>query len=289
MKKVLLTGATGALGAAVTSWLQEQGDYQITATSRHNPESDSRLDVCDFSALEKKVITTKPDLIIHLAATFDHDFDHAYSVNVASSRVLLETVKQQQLSSRVILIGSAAEYGVIRPEENPVKENHVLNPVSVYGMTKAWQTQLASLFAANGVDVVVARVFNLYGDNLSERLFIGRLQKQIDAVVAGKQTSIELGSLQASRDYLSTQDAARQLGLVIEHGVSGEVYHIASGQPVTMREMLLRYLKKNKLDSSLVREAHENTNRKGYDVPVIYADVSKLKHLLDENVRPDEV
>jgi nucleoside-diphosphate-sugar epimerase len=275
MKTVLVTGSTGALGRAVIRRLNKDGNYNIIATSRNSDDGGAQLDITDHARLAAIIGREKPELILHLAATFVNDFDEAYAVNVEASRQLLETVRQSAMKTRVLLIGSAAEYGVIKPEENPIREDHVLHPVSVYGLTKAWQTQLAGYYASCGVDVVVARVFNLEGGNLSQRLFIGRLQKQIDEVLAGKQSVIELGPLDATRDYISIDEAAVQILAIAKHGESAQVYNVASGIPVTMREVLTRYLKKNKLDISLVHESASLSQRIGYDVPVIYADMKK--------------
>ena len=279
MKTVLVTGSTGVLGQAVIRCLNKDGNYNIIATSRNGEDEDKRLDVTDHAQLAAVIDREKPELILHLAATFVNDFDEAYAVNVEASRQLLETVRRSAMKTRVLLIGSAAEYGVIQPEENPVREDHVLTPVSVYGLTKAWQTQLAGLYAGSGVDVAVARVFNLEGGDLSERLFIGRLQKQIDEVLAGKQSVIELGPLDATRDYISIDEAAVQILAVAKRGESGQVYNVASGVPVTMREILARYLEKNKLDISVVHESASLSQRAGYDVPVIYADMNKTLQL----------
>lgn len=281
MKTVLVTGATGSLGQAVIAHLRKDGHCRVVATSRrHDDEADFQFDVSDYEQLAIAINRTKPDMILHLAATFVNDFEEAYAVNVEATRHLLEVVQQSGFRTRVVLIGSAAEYGVVRPEENPVREDRVLNPVSVYGLTKAWQTQLAGLYVSRGMDVVVARVFNLDGPGLSERLFIGRLQKQIDEVLAGRKAVIELGPLTATRDYVTTEEAAEQLLAIAAHGKSGRVYHVASGKPVTMRDILSRYLASHKLDASIVHEAAALTNRIGYDVPVIYADVANTMKLM---------
>lgn len=281
MKSVLVTGATGALGQAVIARLRKDGHCRVVATSRrHHDEADFQLDVCDHEQLAIVINHTKPDLILHLAATFVNDFEEAYAVNVEATRYLLEVVQQSGYCTRVLLIGSAAEYGVVQPAENPIREDRVLCPVSIYGLTKAWQTQLAGLYASRGVDVVVARVFNLDGPKLSERLFIGRLQKQIAEVLSGLKTVIELGSLTATRDYVFTEEAAEQILAVAAHGESGHVYNVASGKPVTMRDLLIRYLAINKLDASIVHEAVNLTNRIGYDVPVIFADITKTMQLM---------
>jgi nucleoside-diphosphate-sugar epimerase len=281
MKNVLVTGAAGALGSAVIANLHKSGNYRVVATSRHCDDGNSiRLDVCNTEQLAAMITDTEPQLLLHLAAIFTNDFKSAYAVNVEASRHLLDIVRKSGLRTRVVLIGSAAEYGVVKPEENPVREDRVLNPVSVYGLTKAWQSQLAGFYSNLGLDVVVARIFNLDGIGISEQLFIGFLHKQIEKVLAGKKSVIELGPLTATRDYLTTDEAAKQILAIAEYAVSGSVYHVASGIPVTMREMLNRCLALHKLDVSIVRESPQLSNRKGYDVPVIYADVVKTMRLL---------
>jgi nucleoside-diphosphate-sugar epimerase len=281
MKSVLVTGASGALGRAVIARLRYLGNYRVVAAGRHcHDESSIQLDVRNREQIIAAIKSIKPSLVLHLAATFANDFDEAYTVNVEAARHLLEVVQQSGFRTRVLLVGSAAEYGVVRPAENPIREDRVLSPVSIYGLTKAWQTQLAGLYASRDVDVVVARVFNLDGPGLSERLFIGRLQKQIGGILAGRKSVIELGPLTATRDYVSTDEAANQMLAIAEHGEVGRVYHVASGVPVTMRDILIRHLAIHKLDNSIVHESAELTNRIGYDVPSIYADITSTLQLM---------
>lgn len=282
MITVLVTGATGALGKAVTAYLNNKDGYKIVTTSRDGENADYQLNITDEVKLSEIINQVRPALILQLAATFTHDFEDAYAVNVEANRQLLEIVQQLQDETRVVLIGSAAEYGLIQPDENPIAEDHGLNPVSVYGLTKAWQSQLSGFYSSRGVDVVVARVFNLKGENLSDKLFIGRLQKQIDGVLSGEHSVIELGPLSATRDYISTEDAAQQLFDIAEFGESGNVYHVASGEPVVMRDILKTTLEEYDLDISIVREADEKSNRSGYDVPVIYADIKRTSQLTDK-------
>ena len=282
MTTVLVTGAMGALGKAVTEYLNKKDGYKVVTTGRSGNDTDFQLDITDIIKLTKIIDQVRPNLIIQLAATFTHDFDDAYAVNVQANRELLELIQRTCSDTRVLLIGSAAEYGVIEVDDNPVSEEHALNPVSVYGLTKVWQTQLAGFYSMHGVDVVVARVFNLKGKGLSEKLFVGRLQKQIDAVLSGEQSVIELGPLSATRDYISTEDAVLQLFDIAEFGESGHVYHVASGKPVVMRELLKATLREYDLDVSIVHEADEKSNHSGYDVPVIYADIKRTSQLTDK-------
>lgn len=277
MQTVLVTGATGALGRAVCAGLHAQGARVLTAG--RSGANAVQLDLTEPSSIAAALARSQPDLILHLAASFENDFERAYAMNVAASRALLDAVEASGRATRVVLIGSAAEYGVVQPHDNPISETRAPHPVSVYGLTKAWQTQLAFLYAARGVNVCVARVFNLNGPGISERLFVGRLQQQIEAVLAGRQTHIELGPLDATRDYLSTDEAATQLLAIAAHAPAGTVHHVASGVPVTMRALMTSMLAAHGIDPAIVREAAQLSNRSGYDVPVIYADMNRTAAL----------
>ena len=281
MTTVLVTGATGALGRAVIAHLRHDHSVRVVAISRTGTGTELFVDMRDPTQLAAAMTQTKPDIIFHLAALFAGEYHEMLAVNVEAARQMLELVAQHSPRTRVVLMGSAAEYGVIAPDENPIQENRPLAPVSLYGLTKAWQTQLAGYYAHRNVQVMVARVFNLDGPGLSDRLFIGRIQRQIAAVLAGEKTTIDIGPLSATRDYLSTDEAAAQIMAIALHGEAGGVYNVASGIPVTMREVLGRYLAAHGLNMDIVQEKIELTNRVGYDVPVIYADVLRITQLMN--------
>jgi nucleoside-diphosphate-sugar epimerase len=281
MKNVLITGVSGALGRAVANRVKQLGAYKIFTTTRKQTSTDTDL-LCDLSntqQLHSALEVAKPDLILHLAANFASDFNECFTLNVESSKSILDYIKSRSLSTRVVLIGSAAEYGAVQPHENPIREDQVLAPVSIYGLSKAWQTQLVSMYSQH-VDVICARVFNLYGEGLSDRLFFGRFAVQLEEIIAGNRQSIEVGPLSATRDYISTIDAAEQVLAIAEHGKRGKVYHVASGVPVTMRDFAQAQLKASGLETVKIIEAAATSNHNGYDVPVIYADITQTKNLL---------
>jgi GDP-4-dehydro-6-deoxy-D-mannose reductase len=220
-----------------------------------------------------------PDVIINLATIFSQDFEESFTVNVGAVKNILNTVQQEQLSTRVILIGSAAEYGNVNDVDNPVSESQVLKPLTAYGLSKAWQTQLANYYFNQGVDVIVARIFNLLAPDVSEKLFAGRVYKQIKSIAQGKQDEIQIGPLSAIRDYISTKEAAEQLMLITEQGISGEIYHVASGRPISMQELLRNILEDNGLEKTPVKVNDDFSNHKGVDLKQIYADINKTNSL----------
>jgi len=282
MTRVMLIGAQGILGKAMHRRLRETSCEVVTA-GRHG--CDLSLDLRHMSAFSQMFVAANPQWIIHCAATFSNDYEESCAVNVAATRQVLEAVRTAGSPARVVLIGSAAEYGAVVPEANPIREDHALAPISVYGLTKAWQTQLASLYASLGVDVVIARLFNLDGDGISQRLFVGRVRGQIDEVLAGSRTTLELGPLGAIRDYIHADEAADQILAIATHGDSGSVYHVASGRPTTMRALLEKHLAANGLEGLEVRESLALSNKSGPDVPVIYADMKRTVRLMNKGRR----
>ncbi|MDP3561079.1 MAG: NAD-dependent epimerase/dehydratase family protein [Legionellaceae bacterium] len=286
MINTLVTGANGALGRAVIAELKKQGNYRIfTTTSRENVsvDNDSTQFICDFrhpEQLTSILDLTTPDLILHLGASFTNNITEAYLLNVAPANHMLDLIERRKAHTRLILIGSAAEYGIIKPEENPINEEQTLQPVSVYGVSKAWQTQLLGLYASRNIDVVCARIFNLFGPGISERLFAGRIQKQIEELKGNRRSSINIGSLDAIRDYISIYDAAQQLLLIAEQGLSGQTYHIGSGAGISMRNFLINQLEKNSMSASVIQESPNFSNRQGFDVPVIFASMKKTNQLV---------
>jgi nucleoside-diphosphate-sugar epimerase len=278
----LITGASGSLGRSIIKRLQADNVEIFCADVRG--EEVVHCDVTDSNQIHSMLGSVQPDYLVHLAATFSHDIDLAYRLNVQSSQFILESVETLGLKTRVVLIGSAAEYGLVRPEENPIPIGHALNPVSIYGMSKAWQTHLASYFSSRGVDVVIARIFNLDGPGMSEALFAGRVRRQARELLTGVRRRIEVGPLSAVRDYLTTDAAALQLIAVAQRGCSAATYHIASGIPITMSELLNRLLTEYGLNRSVVDEARSLSNRQGLDVPVVYADISTTLPLLSNGV-----
>lgn len=288
--RVLVTGATGCLGRYVVSALDAERQHEIICVARR--QRGDRLfrsvDLTEMRAMQALVKDVRADVIFHCAGGTSGDLEADIRLNVSSSRWLMQAVQDSDCATRVVLIGSAAEYGLVSPEDNPVSEDRVLRPISGYGASKAMQTALASYFAAaRGVDVVVGRLFNLYAESMAKALFVGRVQAQIEEYRLGKRLTIDIGNLESQRDYVPAADAARQLLVIARNGVAGNVYNVASGKPVRMRDLLVQMLLEAGLEMSTVREQPQSMSRMAYDVPVIYADMNKTSGLCEQSSRRD--
>lgn len=278
----LITGACGWIGRCLTAALAA-GDKTglVRADLAPRPAGAGapyrKCDCSDPAQALKLVRAVRPARIYHLAGSLGGDWESDYRANLLSARNVLDAVAACGLKCRVLLVGSAAEYGV--PARNPVSEKDALNPISVYGFTKMLQTRLGQFYAkVYGLDVVVARPFNLYGPGVSPKLFPGRVEAQIKAYRAGAAREITVGRLDSVRDFLHIDEAVPLLRAVMERGARGEVYNIGSGRPLKISGLLKKLLAGTGIPYSAVKSAAAAPRTRN-DVDAIYADTRKLRGL----------
>lgn len=277
---ILITGASGFSGKHLISLIP--GD-KILLSRGIEPSNEKTIEVinCDllnFENINEIIAEKKPDQIFHLAGSFTNDYQKDYSLNVTTTKNILDSVSELALKSRVLLIGSAAEYGLISKEQCPVNEMSPLRPFNVYGLTKIYQKYLMDYYVNScSLDIVMARPFNLFGKNISEKLFIGKVYQEIEKVKKGISDEIVLGNLDSERDYIPIEEAVEHYIRIMEHGVKGEIYNVGRGYPTKTGDILKTILKEENVDESVVKSNQRDLQKNDSDQ--IYADVSKLKGL----------
>jgi len=242
MPNILVTGAGGFIGSALLAdFASEPSNHLIKVMRQVDGNCNVSCDLRDAKAVQALLELTKPEQIYHLAGSFANQYDDDYQSNVVTTKNILDGVLALNLHCRILLVGSAAEYGVA--EDSPVQESSPLQPVSIYGLTKAMQTSLMQYYVrVFDMDVVMARTFNLLGRGQSEKLFMGTLYKQIDKYKRGDISKIVLGNLNSKRDYISVKRAIAYFKSIMQGGKSGEVYNVGSGQSQSMQKLLNKIL-----------------------------------------------
>lgn len=282
---VLVTGANGGFGKVLLPILRTKYKDLVIGSGRTDVESANYLpcDLTDASSVASLISKIKPRLIFHLAGSFTGQFESDFQVNTLSAKHLFDSILFEKLDTRVVVFGSAAEYGAVLTEDNPISETFPCRPVSVYGLTKNYQTELARFYVrTSNINVVIARVFNLAIAGLSPRLFYGRADAMIQAYKTKQISQMEFGNLNSERDYIGIEEAVTQLLAIAEQGTAGEVYNVGSGVSKTIRSLLIEMLTKEGIKSDVIVErGSESVGRIGIDVPVIYADTSKVQSILN--------
>lgn len=275
--KQLVTGAHGFSGRHLVAALRHRGEDVVGLGRSGSPDAEIACDLRDERSVRSVLDTVRPARIYHLAGSFANEWNTDLQANVETTRVLLETVRLLELPCRILLVGSAAEYGEV--SRVAVDEDAPLRPVSIYGLTKAMQTALMGFYRRRfGLHVVMARTFNLLGEGCSPALFPGHVAAEIANVKAGVQRKIRTRDLSSERDYLPVTEAVDAYVRILEHGAAGQVYNVASGHPVRMSDLLKRLLEPHGLTLDDV-EVQPYPPGADPDASRVFADIRKLAAL----------
>jgi len=254
--------------------------HERTDTSKLNL---IEADITDSFSMKWVIGAVKPDRIFHLAA---QSYVHAswgapaetLHTNIIGEVNLLEAVRSAGIDPIIHIAGSSEEYGLVLPDELPVKETNPLRPLSPYGVSKATQEMIAyQYFMSYGLKSVITRAFNHEGPRRGEVFVTSNLAKQIVEVEKGlKPPVLYVGDLSSVRDWSDVRDVIKAYWLVTEMGTPGEVYNIGSGVGREVREMLDMLLGMSNVD---IEVEVDHARLRPSDVKVLVCDSTRFRKL----------
>ena len=285
--KALIIGAAGFVGKYLIDHLRDDRGWSVSASKLPFEQLDARdTDIFDLDILDREAVTAllhkvQPDYIFHLAAQSSVALSWkqpglTVDVNIKGTVNILEAIRVLDKKPRILLIGSGEEYGHILPEDIPVSEETPLRPGNIYAVTKACQGMLGKIYAdAYNLDIVSVRAFNHIGPGQASSFVVSDFCRQVAEIEAGKQEPvIRVGNLSAQRDFTDVRDVVRAYGLLIEHGLSGEVYNVGSGKAVKIKDILDMILEQSSADIST---EIDKSKFRPVDITVIQVDTKKIK------------
>src|SRR4030042_4697630 len=178
--KILITGITGFAGSHLAEYLLGQGGHEIYGTIKWRSDRCNIIDIMDkvrliecdtndaFSVMNL-IEEIKPDQIFHLAAqSFVHFSWQAPRVtmdtNIIGQLNVLEAIRKFKPDARIQIAGSSEEYGMVNPDEVPIKETNPLRPLSPYAVSKVAQDMMGyQYYQSYKLNVVRTRAFNHEG------------------------------------------------------------------------------------------------------------------------------
>lgn len=244
MTRILVTGAASFTAAYLLPLLDGCGGCTVFCSDSKASQEGERAtlgaDLTSARAVQALVDEVRPDLVFHLAGVAGGDDALCWSVNLSGTRHLLDACASLSADTRVLFVSSAAVYGLTRADENPVREDTPLRPVTSYGASKA-AAEFAglSMHRRGRLQVKVARPFNLVGPGLRPGFAPSDFMARV-ASFRGRPGihEITVGALDPSRDFVDVRDAVRAyVGLGLDDAGWGEVYNVASGRPVRIRDL----------------------------------------------------
>jgi len=241
-----VTGSAGFVGPHLAAVLAQAG-HEVWTTDR-SPAPAPRhhcTDLLDAAAVRDVVAAAAPDWIFHLAglSSVAWSFAHPQEVlhtNLVGACNLLEAMRAAAPRARVLLVGSAEEYGNVAADRQPITEDTPLRPASPYAVSKVAQGYLALQYSAShGLDVVLARSFNHSGPGQSDRFVLPGFARQIAAAERGLQEPVlRVGNLDVWRDVLDVRDVVRAYVRIVEAGERGGAYNVCRGEAFRIGDLL---------------------------------------------------
>ena len=291
-RRVLITGGSGFVGQWLSRFLLERGWSVFAGTIEgppaHGVLSDKEraaicwltLDSASEEHVRAAVDRSAPERVVHLAGiAYPPDANaspvRAFDVNALGALRLLTALAPASSALRVLVIGSAEQYGAHPIAEYPLPETAALQPISAYAASKAAQELIAlQAFRGARLPVVCTRSFNHSGPGHSGNYLLPSIVRRANELPKGGGT-LRIGNGTPVRDYLHVADVVAAYVLLLERGTPGEVYNVCSGTGTTVQELALRVLERVGVaaevgtDPSLVRPS---------DIPVLVGDNSKLRN-----------
>lgn len=277
---VLITGITGFIGVYLARRLAADGirvsgfsTDPVTRLPGIEAEVFPRVDILDFEALNAVIERCDPRIVVHLAGlshvgeSWQRPGDYLRT-NFGGTRNLLRAAVGRQ----VIFASSSEVYGRVPAREQPVSEDRPLDPRSPYAMTKACAEQLALDARA-----VVVRSFNAVGAGQAKRFALPSFAAQLATIKRGEADPVlRVGDLSPRRDFLHADDAAAGYQTLIERGVPGQVYNLASGQHHSIGEALERLRAISGVEAEVARD---ESRVRPVDLPQLSGDARRLRAL----------
>ena len=223
---ILVTGARGFIGSALTARLRKENHDVVSL----NSENGGVLLPANLAPLAERPI----DHVFHLAGrTFIPDSwdkpDAFAQLHLTGTQNVLDFCRATGASMTFV---SAYVYGV--PEKLPISENDPVNPNNYYACTKYLAERMCAFYAKEfGVAIRVIRPFNVFGVGQASRFLIPTILEQVL-----HQETITLQNLAPKRDFVYLEDMIDALMILLENKSPFAIYNIGSGYSLSVMQIV---------------------------------------------------
>ncbi len=277
-------GGLGFIGSHISRLLLRKG-YRVRIFDKLYGSHDLISDIQEKIEIEEGDAEKPEDVVralrdIDMAIDLIHTTvpgasmqDPSYDVqtNVVAHAGWLHLLHQTRLKKIIYISSGGTVYGI--PQNNPITEDHPTDPISSYGITKLAIEKYTAMYSKmHGVDYVICRPANVYGEG--QRLHIGQgvIGVFLDQCLKGKPVEI-WGDGTVMRDYLYVTDMANAIVKLMHYRGGHEVFNISSGLGYSLNDIVAII----RDDLKIPIEVRYLESRK-FDVPVNILDNSRLTH-----------
>ena len=290
MKKALVTGIAGFAGshlseALIANNISVYGFYHPNHPTENLDHIKNQVtlipaDILDAKSLKKEAKGESWDYVFHLAAfsSPSQSFKNPQETlenNIVGQINLLEGLFVAKSKARILIIGSADEYGRVSPKDLPINENTPLSPTSPYAVSKVAQDLLGlQYFVNHKLNTVRVRPFNHIGPRQSRLFAVSSFAHQIAVCEKRGGGTIKVGNLDTSRDFTDVRDMVRAYILALDKGTFGDVYNLGTGKAIKISDILKMMVSLGRVK---IKIEVDRSRIHSHEIKTIYCDSSKFR------------
>lgn len=262
MKSIALTGSSGVIGTRLQEYFKDAQFFVFDG------------DIRDDQAVKKFCRESAAcDAFIHLAAlvpkqAVDSDPIEAFDVNVRGTLNVLEGLRQLRSYAPWMFYASSSHVYASSP--TPMKENGLLEPFTLYGLTKLQGEQWCNAYAREfGIKVCTGRLFS-FSDSLQPNLYF--IPAMIHKIKNAERNSIvEISGVNGERDFLTVPQICKSIEFLCTKKYEG-IVNVGTGNGSHLLTIVKRIAE--------LLGRHDLTITAKNDIPTFHvADVTLLKSM----------
>lgn len=233
--KIFISGASGLVGGNCQKHFEAQGVEVIGSHFSYATPDTVPFDTLNLDKSDNfDVVNFAPDVIVHCGALTHVDYceqnpEESYTKTVQSTLNLMELA--QRTKSKFVFISTDYVFDCV---DGPYKETDVLNPLSIYGKHKL---EAENAVIASGLDYLILRVTNVYGEEIRNKNFIARIIEQCQN---GQKLNLKLPYDQFASPT-NAYDIARAMYVLLQANKQG-IYHICSSDFMNRVELAMKVI-----------------------------------------------
>ena len=300
MKRAFITGITGQDGSYLAELLLEKG-YDVHGLVRRasmlnrtridHLHDDDRLhlhygDLTDGVSLVNLVRSIEPDEVYNLGAmshvkvSFEMP-DYTTSTNAVGTLRLLEAIRAAGLDCRFYQASTSEMFGSTPPPQNEESRFHPRSPYGASKLQAHWVTvnyrEAYGLFAVSGI------LFNHESPRRGENFVTRKITKAVAAIKAGVADHVELGNLEAVRDWGYAPEYVEGMWRMLQADEPDD-YVLATGEGHTVRDFCETAFSHAGLDYQQYVK-HNDSFERPSEVDALIGDASKAQRELGWSAR----